>query len=70
MKDNKFSKIITYIVTLIAVIGIILLVRVLMAMSTLTSKMIPITAINVTMYVIIFENLLSFIIKLFFILYQ
>ena len=31
MKDNKFSKIITYIVTLIAVIGIILLVRVLMA---------------------------------------
>jgi len=31
MKDNKFSKIITYIVTLISVIGIILLVRVLMA---------------------------------------
>jgi hypothetical protein len=31
MKDNKFSKIITYIVTAIAVVGIILLVRVLMA---------------------------------------
>ena len=31
MKDNKFSKIITYIVTGIAVAGIILLVRVLMA---------------------------------------
>jgi len=31
MTDNKFSKIITYVVTLIAVIGIILLGRVLMA---------------------------------------
>ena len=31
MKDNKFSKIITYIVTAIAVVGIIWLVRVLMA---------------------------------------
>ena len=31
MKDNKFSKIITYVVTLLALIGIILLVRVLMA---------------------------------------
>ena len=31
MKDNKFSKIITYIVTAIAVVGIILLVRVLIA---------------------------------------
>jgi len=31
MKDNKISKIITYVVTLLALIGIILLVRVLMA---------------------------------------
>lgn len=31
MKDNKITKIITYVVTAIAVIGIILLVRVLMA---------------------------------------
>ena len=31
MKDNKYSKIITYIVTAIALIGIILLARVLMA---------------------------------------
>ena len=31
MKDNKISKIITYVITLLALIGIILLVRVLMA---------------------------------------
>ena len=39
MKDNKISKIITYVITALSVIGIFLLVRVLMAEKRLLKMM-------------------------------